>query len=123
MLTTLHTPDAAKTAQRIISMFPGDEQETVRDLLCTTLEAVISQDLLPRADKKGMVLAIEVLLATPAVRQLLKKGDLSQVYDILQTGTSLGMISKDASIKSLFQRQVITRETALSAMRNPQLIS
>ncbi|HBL19142.1 MAG: hypothetical protein A2X36_01610 [Elusimicrobia bacterium GWA2_69_24] len=123
VLTTLHTPDAAKTAQRIISMFPGDEQETVRDLLCTTLEAVISQDLLPRADKKGMVLAIEVLLATPAVRQLLKKGDLSQVYDILQTGTSLGMISKDASIKSLFQRQVITRETALSAMRNPQLIS
>jgi len=122
VLTTLHTPDAAKTAQRIISMFPGAEQETIRDQLCNTLEAVISQDLLGRKDKKGRVLAIEVLLAVPAVRQLIRKGDLSQLYDILQTGTSQGMISKDASIKSLFQRNIISRETALRHMRNPQLL-
>ncbi|MFH1724122.1 MAG: PilT/PilU family type 4a pilus ATPase [Elusimicrobiota bacterium] len=123
VLTTLHTPDAAKTAQRVISMFPGNEQETIRDQLCNTLEAVISQELLPRADKTGLILAIEVLLATPAVRQLIKKGDLSQIYDLLQTGTSRGMVSKDASIKSLFQRQTITREVAMTRMRNPQLLA
>lgn len=123
VLTTLHTPDAAKTAQRIISMFPGNEQETIRDQLSNTLEAVISQDLLPRADKRGLVLGIEVLLATPAARQLIRKGEIQQLYDILQTGTSIGMISKDASIKSLFQRQLITREVAMATMRDPRLLS
>ena len=91
--------------------------------MCNTLEAVISQDLLPRADKKGLVLAIEVMLATPAARGLVRKGDLSQLYDVLQTGTSQGMISKDASIKTLYQRQIITRETALAYMRNPHLLA
>jgi twitching motility protein PilT len=123
VLTTLHTPDAAKTAQRIISMFPGNEQDTIRDQLCNTLEAVISQDLLPRADKKGLVLAIEVLLATPAARGLIRKGDLSQLYDVLQNGATQGMISKDASLKTLYQRQIITREVALSCMRNPHLLT
>jgi len=122
VLTTLHTPDAAKTAQRIVSAFPGDEQETIRDQLCNTIEAIISQELLPRADKTGLALAIEVLLATPAVRQLVKEGKLAQIYDVLQTGTSQGMISKDASIKALYQRQIITRETAMMTMRNPQLL-
>jgi twitching motility protein PilT len=123
VLTTLHTPDAAKTAQRIISMFPGNEQDTIRDQLCNTLEAIISQDLLPRADKKGRALAIEILLATPAVRGLIRKGDLAQLYDVLQTGASQGMIAKDSSIRSLYQRGLITRETALSYMRNPQLLA
>ncbi|OIO09782.1 MAG: hypothetical protein AUJ52_05805 [Elusimicrobia bacterium CG1_02_63_36] len=122
VLSTLHTPDSAKTAQRIISSFPGNEQETIRDQVATTLEAVISQYLLPRADGKGLVLAIEVLLATPAVRQLIKKGDLGQLYDILQTGTSQGMISMDASIKSLLQRQIIKREIALGIIRNTSLL-
>ncbi len=122
VLTTLHTPDSAKTAQRIMSAFPGSDAETIRDQLCSTLEAIISQELLPRADKNGLVLAIEVLLATPALRQLIKEGKLAQIYDILQTGTAQGMISKDASIKSLFQRQLITRETAMYSMRNPQLL-
>ncbi|MFA6028941.1 MAG: PilT/PilU family type 4a pilus ATPase [Elusimicrobiota bacterium] len=122
VLTTLHTPDAAKTAQRILSAFPGDEQEIIRDQLCNSVEAIISQELLPRADRKGLVLAIEVLLGTPAVRQLIREGKLGQINDVLQTGTSLGMIAKDASVKALFQRQLITRETAVLAMRNPQLL-
>ncbi len=123
VLTTLHTPDAAKTAQRIISMFPGDEQETIRDQLCNSLEAIISQDLLPRADGKGRILAIEVLLTTPAIRSLIRKGNIEQIYDLLQTGSSQGLISKDASLKALYQRKMITREVALAHMRNPQLIS
>jgi twitching motility protein PilT len=123
VMTTLHTPDAAKTAQRVIGMFPGNEQDTIRDQLCTTLEAVISQSLLPHKDGKGLVLAIEVLLATTAVRQLIRKGDLGQVYDLLQTGAAQGMISMDSSLKSLFQRGMITRETALAHMRNPALLT
>lgn len=122
VMTTLHTPDAAKTAQRILSAFPGDEQETIRDQLCNTLEAVLSQELLPRADRKGLVMAIEVLIATPAVRQLIRENKLGQIYDVLQTGTNTGMISKDASVKSLFQRGLITRETAIAHMRSPQLL-
>lgn len=123
VLSTLHTPDAAKTAQRIIASFPGNEQDTIRDQVSTTLEAVISQNIMPRADGKGLVLGIEVLLATPAARQLIKKGDLGQLYDILQTGTSQGMISMDASIKQLFQRNMITRETALGLLRNASMLS
>jgi twitching motility protein PilT len=122
VLTTLHTPDAAKTAQRILSAFPGEHQETIRDQFCNSVEAIISQELLPRADGKGLLLAIEVLLGTSAVRQLIREGRLAQVNDALQTGVSQGMISKDASVKSLFQRQLITRETATAAMRNPQLL-
>lgn len=122
VLSTLHTPDAAKTAQRIIASFPGNEQDTIRDQVSTTLEAVISQHLLPRADGKGLVLAIEVMIATPAARQLIKKGDLGQLYDILQTGTSKGMISMDASIKQLFQRKMISREIAMGLIRNASLL-
>ncbi len=68
------------------------------------------------------MLAVEILLATPAVRQLVRKGDLAQVYDILQTGASQGMIAKDASIKALFRQRKITREVALAHMRNPALL-
>lgn len=122
VITTLHTPDAAKTAQRVVSAMPAEDQEIVRDQLCNSLEAIISQELLPRADGRGLVLSAEVLLATPAVRRLIKEGKLEQIYDILQTGTAQGMISKDASIKALYMRREITRETALAHMRNPELL-
>ncbi|MBI3548261.1 MAG: PilT/PilU family type 4a pilus ATPase [Elusimicrobia bacterium] len=122
VITTLHTPDAAKTAQRVTSAMAQEDQEIIRDQLCNSLEAVISQELLPRSDGKGMVLSVEILLATPAVRRLIKEGKLEAIYDILQTGTAQGMISKDASIKALYQRKAITRETALAHMRNPELL-
>ncbi|MBI4349684.1 MAG: PilT/PilU family type 4a pilus ATPase [Elusimicrobia bacterium] len=122
VITTLHTMDAAKTAQRIVSAVQPEEQETMRDQLCNALEAVISQELLPRADGKGQVLAAEILLATPAVRRLIRENKLEAIYDILQTGSNLGMISKDASVKALYQQKIITRETALGSMRNPDLL-
>lgn len=122
VLTTLHTLDAAKTAQRIVSAVQPEEQETLRDQLCNALEAVISQELVPRADGKGQVLAAEILLATPAVRRLIRENKLDAIYDILQTGTNLGMVSKDASVKALYQQRIISRETALGCMRNPDLL-
>ena len=122
VITTLHTADAAKTAQRVVSAVQADEQETVRDQLCNALEAVISQDLIPRADGKGMVLGCEVLLGTTAVRRLIRENKLEGINDILQTGSNIGMISRDASVKALYQQKIITREAALSAMRTPDLL-
>ncbi|MBI4424095.1 MAG: PilT/PilU family type 4a pilus ATPase [Elusimicrobia bacterium] len=122
VITTLHTLDAAKTAQRVVSAVDADEQETMRDQLCNSLEAVISQELLPRADGKGLVLAAEILLGTPAVRRLVREGKLEAIYDILQTGANQGMISKDVSVKNLYQQRVISREVAIGAMRNADLL-
>lgn len=123
VLTTLHTRDASKTAQRIISAVPSADQEALRDQLATTLEAVISQELLPRADGKGQVVACEILIATPAVRQLIRENKIEAMNDAIQAGAPVGMISKDACIKNLFLRKMIAKETALEHMRNPEQLS
>jgi twitching motility protein PilT len=122
VLTTLHTRDASKTAQRVVSALPASDQEGIRDQLSGTLEAVISQSLLPRADGRGLIVAVEILIATQAVRQLIRENKLEQINDAIQSGMQAGMISKDASIKNLFSKKLITREVALENMRNPELL-
>ena len=122
VLTTLHTRDASKTAQRIIAAFPPGDQESLREQLAQTLEAVISQLLLPRADGKGLVVAVEILIATSAVRQLIRENKLEAINDAILSGMQVGMISKDASIKNLFFKKLITKETALENMRNPETL-
>lgn len=122
VMTTLHTRDAAKTAQRIVAAFAQGEQEALREQLAMTLEAVISQELLPRADGKGLVVACEILIATAAVRQLIRENKLEAINDAIQSGMQTGMISKDASVKNLYQKKLITREVALEHMRNPDLL-
>lgn len=123
VMTTLHTRDASKTAQRIITAFPSGEQEGLREQLAMTLEAVISQELLPRADGKGLVVAVEILVATSAVRQLIRENKLEAINDAIQSGMNAGMISKDASIKNLFLKKLITKETAVEHMRNPEILT
>ena len=123
VLTTLHTRDAATTAQRIVSAVPAGEQEVLRDQLASTLEAVISQELLPRADGKGVVVACEILVSTPAVRQMIRENKLDAINDVIQAGMKHGMISKDISIKNLFAKGAITREVALEHMRHPDSLS
>ena len=123
MLTTLHTRDASKTAQRIISAVPNSDQEALREQLATTLEAVISQELIPRADGKGLVVACEILIATPATRQLIRENKIEAMNDAIQAGAQAGMISKDASIKNLFLKKLITKETAVEHMRNPEILT
>lgn len=122
VVTTLHTRDASKTAQRIISAFPASEQDALREQLALTLEAVISQQLLPRADGKGLVIAVEILIATPAVRQLIRENKLEQINDAILAGAQAGMISKDASIKNLYFKKLISKEVALENMRNPETL-
>lgn len=122
VLTTLHTRDASKTAQRIISAVPNSDQEALREQLASTLEAVISQELLPRADGKGLVVACEILIATPATRQLIRENKIEAMNDAIQAGAQAGMISKDASIKNLFMKKLITKEVALEHIRNPEIL-
>lgn len=122
VITTLHTPDAAKTAQRVLSASSGEDQNIVLDQLCNSLEAVISQELLPRADGMGLVPVVEVLLATTAVKRSIRERKLEQIYDALQTGVSQGMISKDAALKALVQKGFITKDTAMSRMRSPEVM-
>ena len=122
VMTTLHTRDASKTAQRIIGAVKSADQDIIREQLALTLEAVLSQELLPRADGKGLVVAIEILIATTAVRQLIRENKLDQINDAIQSGMSVGMISKDASIKNLYMKKLITKEVALDHMRNPELL-
>lgn len=122
VFTTLHTRDASKTAQRIVTAVGQNDQEALRDQLSMTLEAVISQALLPRADGKGLVAAVEILIANTAVRSMIRENKLDQINDAIQAGMSAGMISKDASIKNLYQKKMITRECAAEHMRNPDLL-
>ncbi len=122
VLSTLHTRDASKTAQRIVTAVPAGDQEGMREHLATTLEAVISQELLPRADGKGQVLSCEVLIVTTAVRQMIRENKLEAINDAIQSGMSVGMTSRDASIKNLYARQLITREVALEHMRHPETL-
>jgi twitching motility protein PilT len=123
VLTTLHTRDAATTAQRLVSAVPAGDQETLRDQLASTLEAVISQQLLPRADGKGVAVACEILVSTPAIRQLIRENKLDAINDSIQSGMKHGMITKDISIKNLYSKGIITKEVALENMRHPESLT
>jgi twitching motility protein PilT len=112
VLSTLHTSGAPKTIDRLIDVFPGHEKELVRALLSESLLAVVSQCLVKTADGKGRVAAFEVMLGTPAIRNLIREGKVAQMYSTIQTGSSLGMQSLDQHLADLVRREVITAEEA-----------
>jgi len=120
VLATLHTPDAPQTLERIIDVFPSAQQQQVRLQLANCLQGVIAQLLMPHASGNGMVLATEILVATPAVRNVIRDHQIEQIPSIMQTGARHGMITMDKSIAELFKQGRITRETALSKMRFPE---
>lgn len=111
VLGTLHTTSAAKTIDRIIDVFPAAEKSMVRSMLSESLQAVISQTLLKR-QQGGRVAAHEILVTTPAVRNLIREDKVAQIYSALQTGASLGMQTLDAALTQLAREGVISRELA-----------
>ena len=119
VLATLHTPDAAQTIDRILDVFPPHQQEEVKIQLSDCLQGVISQQLLPRAENPGRVLTCEIMIATPAVRNLIREHATEQLQTILQTGAQYGMCTMDACIKSLYDQHIISYETALTRMKSP----
>ncbi len=111
---TLHTISAAKTVDRIIEVFPMDEQEQIRSTLADCIRAVISQTLFKRIDKKGRVAALEILIATPAVRNLIREGKTFQIPSLIQTGKKYGMQTLDDAIMDLLNKKIISPEEAYS---------
>ncbi|OIO37723.1 MAG: type IV pili twitching motility protein PilT [Candidatus Omnitrophica bacterium CG1_02_49_10] len=118
VLTTLHTPDAPQTIDRLIDIFPPYQQRQIQIQLADCLQGVISQELVPRADGKGRVIATETLIATPAVRNVIREHKTEQIATLIQTGQKYGMKSMDKSLKELVKYGIIEVEEALMRVRS-----
>lgn len=116
---TLHTSSAAKTIDRIIDVFPGDEKEMVRAMLSESLQAVISQTLLKTKDGSGRVAAHEIMIGTPAIRNLIREAKIAQMYSAIQTGSNVGMQTLDSNLTDLVRRNVISMAVARAAAKTP----
>lgn len=108
VMGTLHTNGAGQTVDRIVNVFPADKQSHVRSMLSTSLRGVVSQQLLQRADKDGRVAAIEILVNTPAVANLIRQGKLDQLETTMQAGAQHGMRTMDNAIQALFDQKLVT---------------
>ncbi len=114
-LSTLHTNSAAETISRIVDIFPSQYQSQIRVTLSMTLEAVITQALLPRADGNGRILAMEILIPNPAIRNLIRENKLHQIYGTMQMGQEkFGMQTFNQSLANLYFKRLITYDTAMS---------
>ena len=113
---TLHTNSAAQTINRIIDVFPAHQQGQIRTQLSLVLEGIVCQALLPRADGKGRVVSLEIMVPTPAIRNLIRDDKVHQIYSTMQTGQEkLGMQTMNQNLVTLYQKRLITIETAMSA--------
>jgi twitching motility protein PilT len=120
VMGTLHTNGAAATVDRIVNAFPSDKQAHVRTMLSTSLRGVISQQLIPRADKRGRVAALEILINTPAVSNLIRQGKLDQLENTMQSGAQFGMRTMDTAIQELLDKNLITGRSAYEKSINKQ---
>jgi twitching motility protein PilT len=112
VMGTLHTNGAAATVDRLVNAFPADKQPHVRTMLSTSLRGVVSQQLIPKADKKGRIAALEILINTPAIANLIRQGKMDQLENGMQTGSASGMRLMDAAIQSLLEQRLITGKEA-----------
>ena len=117
---TLHTSSAAKTVDRIIDVFPAEEKEMVRAMLSESLVAVISQTLCKTKDGNGRVAAHEIMLGTPAIRNLIREAKVAQMYSSIQTGNAMGMQTLDQNLTELVRRNVISPAEARSKAKIPE---
>ena len=120
VFATLHTQDTAQTVDRIVDVFPPEQQQQVRVQLSVALQGIVTQQLLPTADGRGRAVATEVLVPTPAVRNLIREGKTHQIYSTLQTGGSFGMQTMDAALAQLVREHKITRELAEARSSTPE---
>ena len=118
VFSTVHTNNAAQTIDRIVDVFPPGQQEQIRIQLSNNLEAVLSQQLLPRAGSPGRVAAMEIMIASPAIRNLVREAKAHQITSIIQTSAHLGMQTMDQCLRDLYQRGLITYEEAMGRAMN-----
>ncbi len=116
---TLHTTSAAKTIDRVIDVFPAEEKSMVRSMLSESLQAVVAQTLLKRSSG-GRVAAHEIMIGTPAIRNLIREGKVAQMYSSIQTGSGLGMQTLDQCLAEMVEKRVITREIAREKAKIPE---
>ncbi len=116
---TLHTTSAAKTIDRVIDVFPAEEKDMVRSMLSESLQAVISQTLLKRASG-GRVAAHEIMIGTPAIRNLIREDKVAQMYSAIQTGAAQGMQTLDQCLEDLVAKRAITKEVAREKAKMPE---
>ena len=117
---TLHTSSAAKTIDRIVDVFPATEKEMVRSMLSESLQAVISQTLLKTKDGSGRVAAHEIMIGTPAIRNLIRESKVAQMYSSIQTGSNVGMQTLDQNLSELVKRNIISSAAARFAAKIPE---
>lgn len=123
VLATMHTPNATLTVNRIIDIFPPHQQGQIRIQLADVLQGIIAQQLVPRVDGKGRILAVEVLIATPAVRNLIREGKTHQIPSIIQTGSRYGMVSFEKSLRELHAAGLISRDEMQLRTAETELVS
>jgi twitching motility protein PilT len=116
---TLHTSSAAKTIDRIVDVFPAEEKSMVRSMLSESLQGVISQTLLKKTGG-GRVAAHEIMIGTPAIRNLIREAKVAQMYSAIQTGSSLGMQTMDQCLQNMLSKGLITREVARDKAKMPE---
>ncbi|CAN5202008.1 type IV pilus twitching motility protein PilT [soil metagenome] len=123
VLATLHTQSAPSTIDRVIDVFPPAQQEQVRMQLANTLQGIVTQTLLPTADREGRVACLEILLPDDAVRNLIRQGKIEQIYSVMQTSTQRGMQTMEHGLVELIRKHLITIEAALAtSSRKEQLV-
>ena len=120
VISTLHTNDSVQSIDRIIDVFPPHQQNQVRMQLSLTLQGVVAQQLVPRADGMGQILAAEILKVNPAVRNIIRKGTTQEIYSMMEIGGKYGMQTMDTALKNLYNEGIITYETALSRATNQE---
>src|SRR5213596_3357054 len=118
-LGTLHTNSSAQTINRIIDVFPTSQQSQVRAQLSLVLEGVLSQQLIPTPDGRGRAMALEIMVTTPAIRNLIREEKIHQIYSAMQAGQKFGMQTMNQSLLTLIQRRKISKEEALNRTTNP----
>lgn len=119
VFATLHTSDCVQTINRIIDVFPSHQQAQVRTQLSFVLQAVLSQQLIPRATGRGRLLALEIMIATPAIRSLIRESKAHQIYSVIQTSQQQGMQTMNQSLATLVARKLITPEEAMARTVEP----
>lgn len=119
VFATLHTNSAAQTVDRIIDQFPVDQQEQIRLMVSNSLQAVLCQQLLPRATGKGRVCVLEIMIATPAIRNLIREGKSHQITSTIQTSAAAGMQTLDQHLRDLYVKGIVTYDDAMARALNP----
>lgn len=119
VLSTVHTSSAPKTVDRIIDVFPPTQQNQIRTTFSESILAIISQNLIKRADEKGMVPAVEIMIGTPAIRNLIREGKVAQIATVIQTSRQQGMQTTDYALKKLFEQGIVEKEEIINLVSSP----